>query len=150
MGINAVSEVIIPLGSAKTRLATRRPFLGYVAVREEGGGELGKAGEEATWQALVVKHVGEGYLSDENVFLLLPVLFRNLLLVSETLICCHLLNYVVLVWVLRSCLMNLGFTMRPDSAEPLGDTKGSPRKRGISWGWTDGALGLFRVGRVSH
>ena len=59
IGENTVIEEIIPLGSAKTRLATRRPFLGYVAVREEGGGELPKAGEEANGQAMVVKHVAE-------------------------------------------------------------------------------------------
>ena len=142
VGVNAVSEEIIPLGCTKTRLSTRCPFLGYVAVREEGGGELRKAGEEATWQGMVVKHVAERYLSEENVFLLLPVFKRDLLLVSETLINCHLLYYVVFVWVLRSCLMNLGLTTSPDSAEPLGDAKGSPSKRGISWSWTDGALGF--------
>ena len=38
--------------------------------------------------------------------------------------------------------MNLGLTTSPDSAEPLGDAKGSPSKRGISWSWTDGALGF--------
>ena len=145
-----MSEEIIPLGGAKTRLATRRPFLGYVAVREQGGGELRKAGEEATWQGMVVKHVAERYLSEENVFLLLPVFKRDLLLVSETLINCHLLYYVEFVWVLRSCPMNLGFTMSPDGAESLGDAKGSPPKGGISWSWTDGAFGLFRVGWVSH
>ena len=42
VGVNAVSEEIVPLGSAKTRLATRRPFLGYVAVREEGGASFAK------------------------------------------------------------------------------------------------------------